>query len=235
MPKKALIYAWAIVAVGVTTAACAALTWSSRDAASMLVCLALAALASTFKIKLPGVTGTISPAFIFVLVAAGQFGFSETVAISAAAALVQLLWKPKARPSFLQAAFNAATITIAGGLAHGVAHGLLAGRNGIPAVVPLAVSGLVLLVTNTLPVAMILCLIRETPIYKVWRAIQLWAVPYYLAGGVLANVWAQAPLADGALVAVLAAISVYLLSLSYRGFVRLAGAHRTHESSGQPV
>ena len=222
MPRQALIYGWAIVAVGVATAAGAALSWSSRDAASLLVCLALAVLASTFKIKLPGVTGTISPAFVFVLVAAEQLSFPETVAISAASALVQSLWRARVRPSILQAAFNAAALTIAGGLAHGVAHGLLAARNGIPAVVLLAVSGLVLLVSNTLLVAIILCLIRETPLYKAWQAIQLWAVPYYLAGGVLANVWAQTPLGESALVGVLAAMSVYLLSLSYRGFVGLS-------------
>lgn len=66
-------------------------------------------------------------------------------------------------------------------------------------------------------VSLILCLLREVPLYTAWQAIQFWAVPYYLAGGILATVWAQAPL-TAATVAVMAATSAYLLSLSYRAF-----------------
>ena len=224
MPKKAHIYAWTIIAAGVFIAACAGISWRPDDLAATLVCLALAVLASTFKIKLPGVTGTISPSFVFVLVAAGQLSFAETVFIGAAAALVQSLWRPKVQPRPLQAAFNCATLAIAGGLAHGVAHGLLSAPVIIPNGLPLMVSGLVLLVTNTMLVAIILCLIQKSPLYKAWRSIQLWSVPYYLAGGVLAHVWTQVPLTSSISVAILAVLSTYLLSISYRGFVVMAGA-----------
>lgn len=67
MPQKAHIYAWTIIAVGVFIAACAGISWRPDDPAATLVCLVLAMLASTFKIKLPGLTGTISPSFVFVL------------------------------------------------------------------------------------------------------------------------------------------------------------------------
>ena len=50
----------------------------------------------------------------------------------------------------------------------------------------------------------------------------------YLAGGVPANVWSQAPFGLSALLAVLAA--GYLLSLSYRGLVGLY--HRDASSAG---
>jgi hypothetical protein len=79
-----------------------------------------------------------------------------------------------------------------------------------------AVAGLVLLVANTVLVAGVLCLMREAPLHTAWRSIQLWAAPYYLAGGLLAHVWSQAPLTM-LWVGVLAALSVYILSLSYRG------------------
>ena len=82
--------------------------------------------------------------------------------------------------------------------------------------VVLGVAGVVLLVANTLIVATIICLVKEAPFETVWRSLQLRAVPYYLAGGVLASVWARAELAESAGVVLLAAISVYLLSICYR-------------------
>ena len=167
-------------------------------------------------------TGTISPAFVFVLVAASQLGWTETVAISAVSALVQSTWRPKNRPSVLQVCFNTATLTIAGGLTHGVAHGLMEARAGAEHILFLAVAGLVLLVTNTLLVSTIICLTTAAPLESVWRRIQTWAVPYYLAGGALASVWAQSQLASGAWVAVMAALSVYLLSICYRSVLTLA-------------
>lgn len=59
MPKSALIYAWCVVAAGAAIAIASALLWrtqpaGSSDAPAFWVCLALAGLASTFKVKLPG-------------------------------------------------------------------------------------------------------------------------------------------------------------------------------------
>lgn len=61
MPKGARIYAWAVIAAGAATAACAATVTDSLASPAMLTCLAVAALASTFKFHLPGLTGTIFP------------------------------------------------------------------------------------------------------------------------------------------------------------------------------
>ena len=219
MPRRALIYGWSIVAVGIVTALGAALSWKTTDALSFIVCFALAALASTFKLKLPGLTGTISPSFVFVLVAIGQLSWTETVLISAVSALVQSVWRPKAKPMALQLGFNASTLAIAGGLAHGVSHGLAMPVVGVTQIVLVAVAGLVLLITNTLLVSVILCLVKQTPLQAVWQALQTWAVPYYLAGGLLASVWVRTPLSQAVWVGVLASVSVYLLSVSSRGML----------------
>lgn len=212
MPKPALIYAWAILAAGAATAAGAAVVSTSYHVPATLVCLALAALAATFKWNLPGLTGTISPSFIFVLVAVGQLNSFETILVAAASAVAQALWRPKVWPTPLQVGFNMASLTLAAALAYGVMHQL-----PVKGVVAVAAAGVVLLVSNTMAVSLILCLLREVPLYTAWQAIQFWAVPYYLAGGILATVWAQAPL-TAATVAAMAATSAYLLSLSYRAF-----------------
>ncbi len=209
MPGNALIYARAVVATGVMLAVGALLLWNPADLALFAACLGLAAVASTFKVNLPGMDGTMSPAFVFLLLAAGELSWPETVAISVVSALVQSLWKPKRSPTELQVAFSAAALAIAGSLAYGVAHGLAVAGSGTMQAPFLAVAGVVLLVANTILVAVILCLIQNTSVQNAWRSIQVWAVPYYLGGGILASLWGGAPLTAGVRFAILATVSVY--------------------------
>jgi hypothetical protein len=77
-------------------------------------------------------------------------------------------------------------------------------------------------VTNTLMVSLIVCLVQNRPLHGVWRSLQPWAFPYYLAGGALASAWVWAGLNSGAGVPVLLMITVYLLGLCYQQIV--AGA-----------
>jgi hypothetical protein len=145
-----------------------------------------------------------------------MLSWSETVVIAVASGLAQSLWRPQKPPNWLQFGFAAGTMAIASGVTYGVTWGLVAmgGVGGM--VVILGIAGVVLLVTNTLIVSTILCLVREGPFEVVWQSVQRRDVPYYLAGGVMANIWAQAKLTAPTGIAVLAAISVYLLNLCLR-------------------
>ena len=225
MTRTALIYASIVIAMGIAVLGSAALQWQSPwqspTGPAMLTCLGLASLAATFKVSLPKLTGTISPAFVFLLVSVATQSWSETVLISVVSAIVQCLWRPKKRPGALQVAFNAAAMAIAAGVAHGVARGLTAVGGLDVLVVVLGAAGVALLVTNTLLISTILCLIKEGPFYTIWRSVQLWAVPHYLAGGVLASSWARARLTASIGVTVLAAASVYVLSVCYSELGRL--------------
>lgn len=216
MTRSALIYAWTITAIGAAILAAAAWQWQSAHWTAFGLCLALALFASTLKLKLAGLTETISPGFVFLLVSVAMLSWTETVVIAVASGLAQSLWKPKKPPSWLQLGFAVGTMAIAGGLTHGVTWGLVAMGGAGGMVVILGVAGVVLLVTNTLIVSTIVCLIREGPLDMVWRSVQQRAVPYYLAGGVLANIWVQTKLTAPTGIAVLAAISVYLLSICLR-------------------
>jgi hypothetical protein len=223
MSPKALTYAWTVIAIGVTVLACAVLGWQSSNPEAFLLCFGLAALAATFKMKLPKLTGTLSPAFVFVLVSVVTRSWSETVVIAALSGIVQCLWRPKKRPTGLQMAFNAATMAIAGAVAHGMARILITAGDPAIQVAVLGAAGVSLLVTNTLILSTILCLLQEAPFMTVWRSIQLWAVPYYLAGGVLANIWSRAGLDRVTGMIVLAASSAYLINVAFQELGRLIG------------
>ena len=224
MTRNALIYACAVIGIGLAVLACATISWPAWPGGPFLVCLGLALLAATFKLRLPNLTGTLSPAFVFLLVAVATLSWSETVAIAAASGIMQCVWHPKTRPTALQVAFNAAAMAISAAVAHGMAWGMTADVTpDLPVI--LATAGVALLFSNTLLLSTILCLLKEAPFHSIWRSVQLWAVPYYLAGSVLAGVWARTTLTPHLTGIVLAAISVYVLSLCYRELALRVAPH----------
>ena len=67
--------------------------WHSTDPLKFLCYLAVALLASSLKIKLPGINGTMSVNFLFILLGVLEMSFGETLMIGFAAVLVQSYWK----------------------------------------------------------------------------------------------------------------------------------------------
>jgi hypothetical protein len=216
MPKPALIYAWTVIAIGTVVAAGAALLWQTTNAQAFWLCLGVAALASTFKVKLPGFESMIAPSFVFHLVAIAQFTGPESIAIAIVSGLVQSWWKPQSKPVLIQVAFNAATLAISNGIAYAIAHNTTAENGTVEHSLMLGIAGLVLFVVNTVTVSAVLCLLQKKPIRAVCRSLQSWAFPYYLAGGMLASVWVHIVTRPRFALAVFAALSVYLLSVCYR-------------------
>ena len=78
--------------------ASAVVYWESESAPRFISYLALAVAASTLKIRLPHLQGTITPAFVLVLLAIAQLSLAETVVVAALGGAVQVLWRPARRP-----------------------------------------------------------------------------------------------------------------------------------------
>ena len=74
---QVFIAAMAVAALGCF---CVALThWQSTDPLKFLCYLAVALLASSLKIKLPGINGTMSVNFLFILLGVLEMSFAETL------------------------------------------------------------------------------------------------------------------------------------------------------------
>ena len=113
MPTKAKIYIGVIVVLGFTLLT-GVLMLQPRfpDLPRYLSYLLLALLASTLKVRLPGITGTISVNFLFILIGIANFTESESLTLGGAAILIQCLWRTRCRPRSVQVAFNVAALTI---------------------------------------------------------------------------------------------------------------------------
>ena len=153
---------------------------------SYIACFVVALLTSTLKVRLPGITGTISMSFLFILIATAVFSFSETVLLAGTACIVQCFWKARRRPRIVQVSFNVAVLAISSGLTFKVSH-LLAGQHKADLIALLAVATCCYFTVNTLLVSGVLSLVQGKSLIPVWRQCYMWSFPYYVVGAAIAG------------------------------------------------
>src|SRR5579863_5478753 len=98
MSGKAKLYISFVLTVGTVLIANELYLWESQDVLRYLSYLVLAVLTSRLKLNLPGVNGTLSLFFIFVLFGILQLSLPETMMLGCCASLVQTLWHARVRP-----------------------------------------------------------------------------------------------------------------------------------------
>ena len=193
MSTKLKAYVSGVIGAGALVLVPALLRWTSPHPRRFLLYLVLAILASLLKMRLPGIAGTYSVNFIFILIGIVHFTLPETLVIGCAAALVQTTLNAKQRPTFVQVLFNMANLILSIGLCFLVVHGL-SGRGLAehqPAV--LALVACVFFVTNTVLVSGVLSLLQGRPLKEVCQHWYLWSFPYYLMGAAVVGLL---PLSD---------------------------------------
>ncbi len=195
MPRKAKIYIAGVAGIGLMLLAGACWRWESHDLTRYSTYLVLAVLAATLKIRLPRLTGTVTPSFLFVLIGIVDLTWPETATIGCASVLAQCLWSAKVRPKLVQVLFNIATLAISSGVAYGVCGLVRAGKHSL--VAPFAVAGCLLFLTNTLLVSIVLCLLENKPASAVWEYFRFWSFPYYVAGSAVAGLMTVSSRSDG--------------------------------------
>ena len=136
MPRAAKIYIAIMAVFAAAILALVAYRWNSESLTRFTVFFALAMMASTMKIRLPGLKTTISINFVFILMGIALFSFGETVLIGLGSALVQSLWRPRQRPKPVQIFFNGACLTVCTTAAFWASHAVPAfvGSNSAAAI-----------------------------------------------------------------------------------------------------
>lgn len=185
---------------------------------------AVALLASGLKVTLPGVTGTMSVYFLFLLIGMVRLTPAETLVIGLAATLIQCFWHAKQRPRWFQVLFNLSSTTMAVVAACNV-YGLQSiERLGGGQATRLGLAAAVFFVLNTAPVAAIIGLTEGKGGLTVWRECYFWCFPYYLVGATIAALYDYSSRLVGWDAALLAMPVVYLIYHSYKQYLgRLEG------------
>ena len=139
-------------AVGVAVIVYGLLHWRCDDPLRFVCYLVIAVLASSLKVSLPGIDGTMSVNFLFILIGILELSFPETLVLGCAATLMQCYWGVKNRVQPIHVVFNVAGMMApaigASYLAFHEAERLLHGNTPMM----LLVAACAYFVTNTIPV-----------------------------------------------------------------------------------
>jgi len=193
----------------------AVMHWQSSNPVKFLCYLMVAVLASSLKIKLPGINGTMSVNFLFILLGVLELSFGETLAIGFAAVLVQCYWRPANGPKPIHVIFNLSQLPVGAAVSYGTY--VLAGKwlQGYLALTLLVVA-ISYFAFNTMAMAIIIRLTEKKPILKVWSECYSWSLPYYLVGAALVGLVNFLNRHIGWQSSLLVLPPVYLMYRSYR-------------------
>lgn len=196
--------------------------WQCSEPEKYLSYLLLAAVAAGVKIRVPGVTGTVSLNFVFVLLGVAEFSLGENLVMGLLCAVIQMFLHARNRPTLWQIVFNVGNVAL--------------GIDGVYSLskVPGFHGGLMtaatLFIANTVPLSVVIGLTEGKNPWSVWRESFLWTFPNYLAGA--AAVWVVGELDHrlGWQAGALLVPIIYVVYRSHRSYVeRLEEAQRSAE------
>ncbi|MFZ1918355.1 MAG: HD domain-containing phosphohydrolase [Terriglobales bacterium] len=157
--------------------------WHSDNLTRFFCYLIIALLASGLKITLPGIDGTMSVNFLFILLGVLEMSLPETLIIGCAASLAQCtIWLEHHKPDPIKVVFNVFSM-----MANAIALSYFAFHRlervlGQSTPLLLVITALIFFLANTVPVTIIISLTEGKSPRKVWSECYFWSFPYYLVG-----------------------------------------------------
>ncbi len=168
--------------IGTVTLAFALSHWQSHDLTRFLCYLLIALLASGLKVQLPGIDGTMSVNFLFILLGVLELSLPETLVIGCAATLMQSVWQTRNRLDPVKVLFNVAGMMANAGALTYLSYHWLTAHIAFNKPILLMVAALVFFFSNTLPISVVIALTEAKSARKVWSECYFWSFPYYLVG-----------------------------------------------------
>ena len=159
---------------------------SSKNIAEFICYLGIAVLASRLKVSLPGITGTLSVNFLFILIGVLELSFTETLILGAISMVAQCVFPD--RPKGLQLTFNVCAGCISTALAYQVYHHPLINLILPNRPVLLGLSATVYFIANAGSIATVISLTERRPLSRILVDCYFWSFPYYLVGAGVAGI-----------------------------------------------
>ncbi|PWU01185.1 MAG: hypothetical protein C5B51_23495 [Terriglobia bacterium] len=226
MSSIAKLYIGLIITVGLICFMVAISGWSCAEPARYVSYLAIALLASVFKVHLPGITGTMSVNYVFILLGIMELSYSETILLGCAAIAMQTGWRAANRTRFVHLLFNWSS------MANSVTGGYLvyrfAGRYGLMLPLAIAAAACVFFAINTVSVAGVVSLTERKALVRTWNECYFWSFPYYLIGAAAAALVTLCNRRLGWQTSILILPVIYVFYRSYRLYLGKLESEKLH-------
>ncbi|HKU28140.1 MAG TPA: HD domain-containing phosphohydrolase [Candidatus Sulfotelmatobacter sp.] len=201
--------------------------WQSGDSVRFAAYLLAALFASSLKVIVPGVEGTLSVNFLFTLLGVLELGLPQTLIIGLASTLAQFYWRAK-RPKAVQLVFNLSQVTVSSAAAYGAYQLVVAKVLHGPGNLALLAAAITHFACNSAAMSTIIGLTEQKPIRKVWNDSYLWSFPYYMVGAATAGLIHFLNAHIGWQSSLLVLPPIYLMYHSYRLYVGKLETEKQH-------
>ncbi|HLJ14561.1 MAG TPA: HD domain-containing phosphohydrolase [Bryobacteraceae bacterium] len=217
--RRASIYISLMVGVGAILLGFSLWHWHSQDWVRYLFYCGIALIASGMKVQLPGVTGTLSMNFLFVLIGIAELSQSETMAMGCLGMLVQCVLMTKNRPKPVQVLFSVASVACSIAASYALYHAPLLDQHVLEAPIKLLLAAVAYFITNTFSIALVIALTEGKHAWAVWQDSYFWTFPNYLVGAAVGLVFSFATRAFGWQTSLLLLPILYVIYRSHSLYV----------------
>jgi putative nucleotidyltransferase with HDIG domain len=202
--------------------------WQSNDPVKFICYLVAALLASSLKVGLPGIEGTLSVNFLFTLLGILELSLPETLVLGIASTLAQFYWKPTRRLKLVQLVFNLSQVTVSSAAAYGAYKLVVIYVLHAPGPLALLVAAIIHFGCNTAATSTIIGLTENKPIATVWGESHLWLFPYFMVGAAAAGLVHFLNRHIGWQSSLLVLPPIYLMYRSYRLYLGKLETEKKH-------
>ncbi len=150
--------------------------------------LLVACLAARLKVKLPGVTGSMSVNLPFILVAVEEMGQLEALLIACLSSLTQCLPRDQRNFKWLQTSFNVCAMALAVEATRLVYGASFISDHVASRPLRLAIACAAYFLVNTITMAIVLSLTENKNVARAWLSMFQLSFPYFLASAGVAGV-----------------------------------------------
>jgi hypothetical protein len=182
LPIKAKVMIGMVAVASLCALSFGVVRWQTQAWPQLMLLLAAAALSSRFKVKLPGMTSSMSGNLPVILLGVTQLGLFASLLVAVTAAIAQSYTSGGNKTKPIQFVFNACTLLNATGLAYMVFHSQLLSLHGTAHMMSLVLAATTYFLANTAPVASIIGLTEGGNPFALWHKVFMWSFPNYVIG-----------------------------------------------------
>jgi hypothetical protein len=218
LPIKAKVMIGMVAVASLCALSIGVVRWQTQAWPQLLLLLVAAALSSRLKVKLPGMTSSMSGNLPVILLGVTQLGLFSSLLVAVTAAIAQSYTSGGNKTKPIQFVFNACTLLNASGLAYLAYHSQI-GARATAHTMSLVLAAATYFLANTAPVASIIGLTEGGNPFALWHKVFLWSFPNYVIGAGLTAIASTFSTISGlATVAALLAV-LFAVYQSYKMYV----------------
>jgi hypothetical protein len=220
LPIKAQVMIGMVAVASLCALSFGVVRWQTQAWPQLMLLLAAAVVSSRLKVKLPGMTSSMSGNLPVILLGVTQLGLFASLLVAVTAAIAQSYASGEKKTKPIQFVFNACTLLNAAGLAYLVYHSQILAAHATAHTMSLVLAAATYFLANTAPVASIIGLTEGGNPFALWHKVFLWSFPNYVIGAGLTAIASAFTTASGlATVATLMAVlfAVYQSYKMYAG------------------